>query len=205
MNAFGLEALMASADEGPVVHGRLTPLSGQGDLCVFLRGCPVGCAPSEDGFEWEIAKAGGKVGLTPKQLISNQKIYTTVWTINDGAAKRHPLMIFDDITRVGMFEQMTLHEQGFLVIALQAWNGQYLTVNPAALVFDGCPALYTVGSDAADSSSKASRFFLGVTKNLQPHLSVPTARETGAAAIAQSLADMDVADAAAMASRIAGD
>jgi len=204
MNAFGLESIWARANDGPVVSARLVPLSNQGDVRVTYNWLysALNCVPSDTSvFEWVLAKANGKVTLSPQVPFNGRKLYGSVRPIWEYFIQVQAERSADWITAIGADEELTLHELGFFVIGLQGVNGKYLTVNGATT--DHAPhSGFRIQSNAGDASAKASRFFLAVQQVLQPQFAIPTARSLGAATIAQSLADMGVADATAMANRI---
>jgi hypothetical protein len=202
---FDLTSYVLAAQDGPLLAAKLIPLNNAGPLRVTYNWLysALNCSPNDSSaFAWVISKigAGPHVSLSPQVHYRGMTLYASVRPDHAMFVEVQAPFSADWITAVGSDETMTMTELGFLTIALQAFDGSYLTLNSSQTEHDGRSA-YKLQSSVR-SVSAASSFFVAVEKVLQPNLPVPLASGLDPEALKESLAASGAQNPAGLTQRI---
>jgi hypothetical protein len=199
-----LASALAAADTGPVLTGQLYPLNNVGRLRVTYNWLysALNSDPSDTSdFGWVISKTGsGAVSLSPAQPYNGMTLYASVRPDYSYQVQVQAPFSADWITAVGGDEELTLGDEGLMIITLQGLNGLYLGADASQTQHDDHSG-YLFHSSAAQPGP-ASKFFLAVTGVLQPAVSVALADTLSTATVEAALASQGASDAATLAQQI---
>lgn len=195
---------VAAADPGPVLKGQLYPLNDIGKLRVTYNWLysAVNCDPGNTSdFVWVINKtASGNVSLSPADQHAGMTLYASVRPDWSYTVQMQAPNSADWITAVGADEELTLGDEGMLIITLKGLNGSYLEADASSTTHDGTSG-YLFHSSAAQPGP-ASKFFLAVTEVLQPAATVTLADTLTAGTVQTALTAQDATDPSALARQI---
>jgi hypothetical protein len=192
--ASATEAL-AAATTGPVLEAVMIPLTNQGKLRVTYNWLysALNCDPGDSSdFYWVLSKLDDThVSLSPRDPYAGRRLYASVRDDWDWYVQVQAPHSADWITAVGRDEILGISGADLLTISLTGFNGQYVAVNSQLSVHDWHNGfrLQSVGT----SDYNARTFFLGVTKLIQPAVTVPLRHELTSSHIENALAAAGVA------------